>query len=135
MSCGLVRVMDHDCPWIGGCVGGGNHRAFVLMVFLGQVRPQNETFVAPHSRLRVSTRPLSRSASPHLTLARFALLHFQVGLPPKLAGRCDLVASSTHGGLATRWLRLVVCSCLGVAKPIGITGSTRGLLGCSRTAA
>ena len=35
MTNGLVRVMDHDCPWIGGCVGAGNNRSFVLMTLVG----------------------------------------------------------------------------------------------------
>ena len=36
MSDGLVLVMDHDCPWIAGTVGAGNHRAFILMGLVGQ---------------------------------------------------------------------------------------------------
>lgn len=36
MSDGLIRVMDHDCPWVAGSVGAGNHCAFVLMTIVGQ---------------------------------------------------------------------------------------------------
>ena len=31
--CGsLVRVMDHDCPFLGVTIGEGNHRAFLLLL-------------------------------------------------------------------------------------------------------
>tara|TARA_B110001452_G_scaffold245119_1_gene229578 strand:- start:2055 stop:4010 length:1956 start_codon:yes stop_codon:yes gene_type:complete len=35
MSGSLVRGMDHDCPWIGGAVGQGNHRPFVGLLASG----------------------------------------------------------------------------------------------------
>tara|TARA_B110001452_G_scaffold184405_1_gene154996 strand:- start:273 stop:905 length:633 start_codon:yes stop_codon:yes gene_type:complete len=35
-SGGMVRVMDHDCVWVGTCIGGGNHRAFVSMLLSGE---------------------------------------------------------------------------------------------------
>lgn len=34
---GLVRLFDHDCPWVGRCVGKGNHAAFVGMLLCGEV--------------------------------------------------------------------------------------------------
>ena len=37
MSGGMVRVMDHDCPVIGCCIGEGNHRAFLAMAISGEL--------------------------------------------------------------------------------------------------
>ena len=35
MAGAVVRVFDHDCPWIGGPVGAGNHRAFMSLLLCG----------------------------------------------------------------------------------------------------
>lgn len=35
MAGGLVREMDHDCPWIGAPVGEGNHRPFIALLAFG----------------------------------------------------------------------------------------------------
>ena len=35
MAGAVVRVFDHDCPWIGGPVGAGNHRAFMSLLVCG----------------------------------------------------------------------------------------------------
>jgi hypothetical protein len=37
MSGGMVRVMDHDCAWVGCCIGEGNHRAFLAMAISGEL--------------------------------------------------------------------------------------------------
>jgi len=37
MSGGMVRVMDHDCAWVGCCIGEGNHRAFMAMAISGEL--------------------------------------------------------------------------------------------------
>ena len=31
-SQGMVRVMDHDCKYLGVCIGAGNHRAFIALL-------------------------------------------------------------------------------------------------------
>ena len=36
LSGGAVRCFDHDCPWVGGAVGAGNHASFVSMCLLGE---------------------------------------------------------------------------------------------------
>lgn len=49
----MVRVMDHDCVWVGTCIGGGNHRAFVTMLLSGEA----SLLLCAHSlALRVHTR-------------------------------------------------------------------------------
>ena len=32
-----VRCFDHDCPWVGGAVGAGNHALFLAMLWCGLV--------------------------------------------------------------------------------------------------
>ena len=34
---GLVRAMDHDCPWVGRPIGKGNHAAFFSMLLFGEI--------------------------------------------------------------------------------------------------
>lgn len=33
---GRVAVMDHDCPWVGTCIGAGNNASFALMLLCGE---------------------------------------------------------------------------------------------------
>ena len=34
-SGGQIRLMDHDCPWVGRAIGKGNHLSFVTMITCG----------------------------------------------------------------------------------------------------
>ena len=34
---GLIRCMDHDCPWVARCIGQGNHFSFVAMLLCGEI--------------------------------------------------------------------------------------------------
>ena len=37
MGGGLVLGMDHDCPWVGGPVGHGNHVHFIALLLSGDI--------------------------------------------------------------------------------------------------
>jgi hypothetical protein len=37
LSRGMVRAMDHDCPWVDRTIGGGNHVDFVAMLLWGEL--------------------------------------------------------------------------------------------------
>ena len=108
MSGGLVRVMDHDCVWVGTSVGEGNHRAFVLMLVAGEAA----LLLCAHTlllhvgsrsralrllRLALGAPAPAAAAAVHarlllLVAALCALL--LLGLTPLLFGQLSLVATN-----------------------------------------
>ncbi|KAL1530075.1 hypothetical protein AB1Y20_000997 [Prymnesium parvum] len=113
MSQGLVRVMDHDCPWIAGCVGHGNHRAFLSMLITGQVSlslwiilamlvPVPEEFDSWSSSAMASPGPMASGAQ--LVLGAFTVsVLLNMLLVPLVISQCYFVAINVTTRELIRW--------------------------------
>ena len=77
MAGGLIRCMDHDCPWIGGPVGSGNHVAFVTLLLAG------DAALLLHTTTACLVRPLGVASDDwHQPLQRLLVLVRLLTLQP-----------------------------------------------------
>lgn len=116
---GRVAVMDHDCPWVGTCIGAGNNASFALMLLCGeaglclwQMAHFHSAPPAPHetwlgaAAVGGASGSALGSAELHARLMLYAaplMLMLHLILTPLLLVHCHLVAANVTTNEMAHW--------------------------------